>query len=86
MVDHFKWALVGPTTTYVTMNCPSSDADVKSELDVQALVSLPFYSNKLSRMVVSTTYDTSRSTYARGKVNTLVLRTLPGQRFDLTRT
>ena len=40
------------------MNCPSSDAHVKSELDVQALVSLPFYSNKLSRMVVSTTYDT----------------------------
>ena len=58
MVYHFKWALVGPTTTYVTMNCPSSDADVRSELDVQALVSLPFYSNKLSRMVVSTTYDT----------------------------
>ena len=40
------------------MNCPSPDADVKSELDVQALVSLPFSSNKLSRMVVSTTYDT----------------------------
>ena len=40
------------------MNCPSPDADVKSELDEQALVSLPFYSNKLSRTVVSTTYDT----------------------------
>ena len=40
------------------MNCPRSDADVKSELDVQALVSLPLYSTKLSRMVVSTTYDT----------------------------
>ena len=40
------------------MNCPSPDADVKIELDVQALVSVPFYSNKLSRMVVSTTYDT----------------------------
>ena len=40
------------------MNCPSPDADVKSELDVQALVSLLFYSNKLSRIVVSTTYDT----------------------------
>ena len=40
------------------MNCPNSDADVKSELDVQALVSFLFYSNKLSRMVVSTTYDT----------------------------
>ena len=39
------------------MNCPSPDADVKSDLDVQVLVSLPFYSNKLSRMVVSTTYD-----------------------------
>ena len=58
MVDHFKRALVGPTKTYVTMNGPSSDADVKSELDVQALVSLPFYGNKLSHMVVSTTYDT----------------------------
>ena len=46
MVDHFKWALVGPTKTYVTMNYPSPDADVKSELDVQALVSRPFYSNK----------------------------------------
>ena len=31
MVDHFKWALVGQTKTYVTMNCPSSDADVKSK-------------------------------------------------------
>ena len=58
MVDHFKRALVGPTKTYVTMNGPSSDADVKSELNVRALVSLPFYSNKLSRMVVSTTYHT----------------------------
>ena len=58
MVDHFKWALVGPTKTYVTMNCPSSDADVKSELDVQPLVSLSYYCKKLSRMVVSTTYDT----------------------------
>ena len=57
MVDHFKWALAGPTKTYVTMNCPSSDEDVKSELNVQALVSLPYYCNKLSRMVVSTTYD-----------------------------
>ena len=34
MVDHFKWGLVGPTKTSVTLNCPSSDADVKSELDV----------------------------------------------------
>ena len=58
MVDRFKWALVGPTKTYVAMNCPSSHADVKSELDVQALVFIPFYCNKLSRMVVSTTYDT----------------------------
>ena len=40
------------------MDCPSSDADSKSELDVQALVFLPFCSNKLSRMVVSTPYDT----------------------------
>ena len=31
---------------------------VKSKLDVQALVSLPLNFNKLSRMVVSTTYDT----------------------------
>ena len=44
--------------TYVIMNCPSSDEDVKSELDAQVLVSLPFYSNKLSRMVVSATCDT----------------------------
>ena len=58
MVDYFKWALVGRTKTYVTINCPNSDADVKSELDVQALVFLPFCSNKLSRMVVSTPYDT----------------------------
>ena len=58
MADHFKWALVGPTKTYVTMNCPSPDEDVRSELDVQVLVSLPLYSTKLSRMVVSTTYDT----------------------------
>ena len=43
------------------MNCPSSDADVKSGLDVQALVSLRFYCNKLSRMVESTTYDTGVS-------------------------
>ena len=54
--------LAGPTKTYVTnnMNCPSSDADLKSELDVQALVSLPYYCccNKLCRMVVSTTCDT----------------------------
>ena len=40
------------------MNCRSSDEGVKSELDVQALVSLPPYIDKLSRMVVSTTYDT----------------------------
>ena len=40
------------------MNCPSSGADVKSELDVQALVSLPFCSNTSSLMVVSTAYDT----------------------------
>ena len=40
------------------MNCPSPDASMKSELDVQALVSLPFYLNRSSRMVVSTTYDT----------------------------
>ena len=58
MVGHFKWALVGPTKTYVTMNCLNSDADVKSELDVQALVSLPSYGNKLSHMVVSTTCET----------------------------
>ena len=58
MVDHSKWALVGPTKTYVIMNCPISDEDVKSELDVQALVSLRYYCNKLPRMVVSTTYDT----------------------------
>ena len=60
MVDHFKWALVGPTKLMLLrMNWPSSDADVKSELDVQVLVSLPLYSNKSSRiMVVSTTYDT----------------------------
>ena len=59
MVDHFKWALVGPTKLMLLrMNCPSSDADVKNELDVQVLVSLPLYSNKLSRMVVFTTYDT----------------------------
>ena len=57
MVDDFKWALVGPIKTYVTMNCPSSDADVTSELDVRALVSLPSYGKKLSHMVVSTTYD-----------------------------
>ena len=50
-----RWA----NRTYVTMNCPSSDADLKSEVDVQALVSLPSYGNKLNRMVVSTTtYDT----------------------------
>ena len=35
-----------PTKTYVTMNSPSSDADVKSELDLQALVYLPSYGNK----------------------------------------
>ena len=58
MVDRFKMSSRWANKTYVTMNCPSSDADVKSELDVQALVSLPLYSNKLSRMVVSTTYDT----------------------------
>ena len=40
------------------MNCPSPDEDMKSELDVQVLVSLPLCSTKLSRMVVSTTYDT----------------------------
>ena len=40
------------------MNCPSPDADVRTELDVQVLVSLPLYSTELSRMVVSTTYDT----------------------------
>ena len=55
MVDRFKWALVGPPKTHVTLNCPSSDANVKSEVDVQALVSLPFCCNKLSRMVVSVT-------------------------------
>ena len=61
MVDNFEWALVGTTETYVTMNGASSDSDVKSELDVQALVSLPSYGNKLSHMVVSTTYDTQLS-------------------------
>ena len=58
MVDHFKWALAVPTKTYVTMNSPSSDADVKTGLDGQALVSLPCYCNKISRMVVPATYDT----------------------------
>ena len=59
MVDHLKWALVGPTKIYdVTINCPSLDADVKSELDMQALVSLPFYCKKLYRKMLSTTYDT----------------------------
>ena len=67
------------------MNCPSSDADVKSELDVPALVSLPFYSNALSRMVVPTAYDTNVNlthvtsktprSYARDLVNALILRT-----------
>ena len=38
------------------MNCPSSDESVKSEFE--ALMSLPSYGNKLSRMVVSTTYYT----------------------------
>ena len=37
-----RWA----NKKYVTMNCPSSDADVKSELDVQALVSLLSYGKK----------------------------------------
>ena len=58
MVDHLKWALIGPTKTYGTMNCSSPDADVKSELDVQVLASLPLYSNKFSRMVVSSTPQT----------------------------
>ena len=58
MVDHFDRALVGPTKTYVTMNCPSSDADVKSELDMLALVSLGHYGNIFFRMVVSTANDT----------------------------
>ena len=85
MVDHFKWALVGPRKTYGTTNCPSSDADVKGELDVQALMSFPFYYNKLFRMVVSTTYDTQVNlthmaqktlrSYARDLVNALILRT-----------
>ena len=48
MVDHFKWAVVEPVETYVTMDCPSSDADVKSELDVQALVSFPFSHSKIT--------------------------------------
>ena len=60
--------------TFVTMNCPSSDADVKSELDVQALVCLLFYSSKLCRMVVSTTCDIYVP-YAREVVNTSILRT-----------
>ena len=51
MVDHSKWTLVGPTKTYVTMNCPSPDAFVKSELDVQALVSLPFFVFLLSQII-----------------------------------
>ena len=82
--------LAGPTKTYVTnnMNCPSSDADLKSELDVQALVSLPYYCccNKLCRMVVSTTCDTQVNltqvtvsktlrSYVRDLVNALILRT-----------
>ena len=41
-----NWALVWETKDYVTMNCPSSDADVKRELDVQALVSLPSFDSK----------------------------------------
>ena len=49
MVGHFKWAPVGQTKTCVSMNCPTSDADEKSELDLQALVSLLSYGNKLSR-------------------------------------
>ena len=39
-------------------NRPRSDADVTREIDAQILASLPVYSNKLSRMVVSTKYDT----------------------------
>ena len=35
--------LVGPTKTFITMKCPTSDTDVKIELDVPALVFLPFY-------------------------------------------
>ena len=61
MVDHLEWALVETTKTYVTMNGASSDSDVKSELDVQALVSVPSYGNKLSHTVVSITYDTQLS-------------------------
>ena len=73
MVDHFEWALVGPTKTYATMKCPSSDADVKSELDVQALLSLPSYGNKLSPMVTSTYYIRHPDqSYARDAVNTSI--------------
>ena len=67
-----RWA----NKTYVTMNCPSSDADVKSELDVQVLVSLPFYSNKLSRMYggIHCNRHPGQS-YARDVVNTSISRT-----------
>ena len=55
--------------SYVTMNCASSKADVTSELDVQALVSLHFYHNKLSHTVESSTYDTLINLHARDVVN-----------------
>ena len=73
------------------MNRPSSDGDVKSKLDVQASVSLPFNCNKLSRMVVPTKYDTQINptrvtkktlrSFARDVVNALNLRTCPVNAF-----
>ena len=60
------------------MNCPSLDAGVKSELDVQALVSLPYYGFKLSRMVVNIYYIRHPGqSDARDLVNTSILRTCP---------
>ena len=58
------------------MHCPSSDAGVKSELDVEALVSYPSYGNKLSRMVVSIYYIRHPGQPdARDLVNASILRT-----------
>ena len=75
MLDHFKWALVGPTKTYITMNCPSSDADVKSELDAQALVSFLFLLQQVSSYGGIRYIRHPGQSYARDVVNTSILRT-----------
>ena len=70
-VDHFKWALVGPTKPCVTINCPSfSDVDVK-RVKTACTHSCLFLTPVTNYLVCSTLYTRHPGQYfARDVVNT----------------